>query len=49
MANAAATLGGICVGVAVYFVLVIALRILRAEDLRSVPHGQKLIKLLHLK
>ena len=34
---------------AVYGVLVIALRILRAEDVRSIPHGEKLIKLLHLK
>ena len=47
--NAAATLGGICVGVAVYFVLVIALRILRADDLKGVPHGGKLIRLLRLK
>ncbi|MBR5470708.1 MAG: polysaccharide biosynthesis protein [Oscillibacter sp.] len=48
-ANAVATLAGICAGVAVYGVLVIALRILRAEDLKSIPHGAKLIKLLHLK
>lgn len=47
--NAAATLGGILVGVIVYFVLVIALRILRAEDLRGVPHGEKLIRVLRLK
>ena len=39
----------ICVGVVVYGVLVIALRILRAEDVRSIPHGAKIIKLLHLK
>ena len=49
LANAAAALGGICAGVAVYGILVIALRILRAEDVRSIPHGEKLIKLLHLK
>lgn len=48
-ANAIATLGGICVGVAVYFVLVIAMRILRADDVRNIPHGEKLIKLLHLR
>ena len=48
-ANAVATLAGICAGVAVYGVLVIALRILRAEDVKSIPHGAKLIKLLHLK
>ena len=47
--NAVATLGGILAGVVVYFVLVIALRILRAEDLRGVPHGEKLVRLLHLK
>ena len=49
LANAVATMGGILVGVVVYFVLVIALRILQAEDLRGVPHGGKLIRLLHLK
>ena len=39
----------ILIGVIVYFILVIALRILRAEDVKSIPHGTKLIKLLHLK
>ena len=48
-ANALATMLGILAGVAVYAVLVIAMRILRAEDVKSVPHGEKLIKLLHLK
>jgi len=48
-ANAISTLMGICAGVAVYFVLVVALRILWAEDIRNMPHGEKLIKLLHLK
>ena len=48
-ANAVSTMVGICAGVAVYGVLVIALRILRAEDMRSIPHGEKLAKLLHLK
>ena len=48
-ANAIATLGAILIGVIVYFILVIALRILRAEDVKSIPHGTKLIKLLHLK
>ena len=46
---AVATLGGICAGVVVYGILVIALRILRAEDVRSIPHGARIIKLLHLK
>jgi stage V sporulation protein B len=48
-ANAIAALAAICVGVVVYAVLVVALRILRAEDVRSIPHGEKLIQLLHLK
>ena len=49
LSNAAATLCGILAGVIVYAVLVIALRILRAEDVRSMPHGEKLVRLLHLK
>ncbi len=49
MANAAAVLAGILAGVIVYAILVIALRILRAEDLRDVPHGQKLAAMLHLR
>ena len=48
-ANAAATLCGILAGVIVYAILVVALRILRAEDLKTVPHGAKLAKLLHLR
>jgi len=47
--NALATMVGIGAGVVVYGVLVIALRILRADDVRSIPHGEKIIKLLHLK
>jgi len=47
--NAVATLCGIMAGVVVYGILVIALRILRAEDVKSIPHGAKLAKLLHLK
>ena len=49
LANAAATFCGILAGVVVYAILVIALRILRAEDVHSIPHGKTLIKLLHLK
>lgn len=49
VANALAVLLGIGIGVVVYGVLVIALRILRAEDVRSIPHGEKLAKLLRLK
>ena len=48
-ANAIGTLCGIGAGVVVYGVLVVALRILRAEDVKSIPHGGKIIKLLHLK
>ena len=48
-ANAAATLIGICAGVAVYAVMVLALRILRAEDLQNIRGGEKIIWLLHLK
>ena len=48
-ANALATLAAIALAVVVYGVLVIALRILRAEDVRNIPHGEKLIRLLHLR
>ena len=48
-ANAIATFVGIGAGVAVYAVLVVAMRIMRAEDVRSIPHGESLVKLLHLK
>lgn len=48
-ANALATLLGIFAGVVVYGVLVIALRILRAEDVKNLPKGEKITKLLRLK
>ena len=48
-ANAIAVMCGIGAGVVVYGILVIALRILRAEDVRSIPKGEKIIKLLRLK
>ncbi|MBD5148398.1 MAG: polysaccharide biosynthesis protein [Oscillibacter sp.] len=48
-ANAIAALCGIAAGVAVYGVLVVVLQILRAEDLRGIPHGEKLARILHLK
>jgi len=47
--NALATLIAIVAAVIVYAVLVIALRILRAEDVKDIPHGKKIAKLLHLK
>ena len=48
-ANAVAVLAGILGGVFVYGILVVALRILRAEDVKSVPHGKTLAKILRLK
>ena len=48
-ANAVATLCGILAGVAVYGVLVIALGLLRADDMKNIRGGEKLIKLLHLR
>ena len=48
-ANALATLVGILAGVVVYGVLVVALRILRAEDVKALPKGDKITKLLRLK
>lgn len=39
----------IVAGVFVYGILVIALRMLRAEDMKSLPNGTKLSKFLHLK
>lgn len=48
-ANALATLVSILVGVGVYFVLVLALRILRADDVRDLRKGEWIIRKLHLK
>ena len=39
----------ILAGVVVYGVLVIALRILQAEDVKALPKGEKIAKLLRLK
>ena len=47
--NAVATAGAILVGVVVYAVLVILLRILSKEDLEMMPKGDKIAKLLHIK
>jgi len=49
LGNAVSTLGAIFVAVVVYGILVLALRILRAEDLESIPHGKKLARILRLK
>ena len=48
-ANAVAALCGILAGVAVYGVLVIALGLLRADDMKNIRGGQKLVRLLHLR
>ncbi len=49
LSNASATLLGILAGVIVYAILVVTMRILRAEDLKTMPHGTQLAKLLHLR
>lgn len=43
------TLLAVCAAVVVYLVLVIALRMITAEDLKMAPHGAKLAKLLHIR
>ena len=47
-ANAAAVLASILVAVAVYLILVIALRAITREDLSLMPKGEKLAAILHL-
>lgn len=49
LSNAVAALGGIGLGVIVYFILVLALRILRADDVRKIKKGETIIRILHLK
>ena len=49
MGNSLATIGGIGVGVVVYLVLVLALRVLSREDLALMPKGDKIAKILHIK
>ena len=46
--NALATLGAIAVAMAVYVVLVVALRAVSREDLALMPKGEKIAKLLRL-
>ena len=43
-----ATLGGILVGVVVYLVLVLALRVISKDDLSLMPKGDKIAKILHI-
>ena len=47
--NAMATAGGILVGVVVYVVLIVALRVLSKEDLEMMPKGDKIAKLLRIR
>lgn len=47
--NAIAAAGGILVGVIIYAVLVIALRVLSKEDLEMMPKGDKIAKLLRIR
>lgn len=49
MKDSLCTLCAVGIGVIVYFVLVIALRMITREDLKMVPKGDKLAKLLHLR
>jgi stage V sporulation protein B len=49
MATAASTFLSILVGILVYVVLVVALGVLRAEDVKNMKKGEKLIRILHLK
>ena len=46
--NAAAALAAILVAVAVYGILIVALRALTREDLMLMPKGEKIARLLHL-
>ena len=47
--NTVATALAILVGVLVYAVLVLALRVLSREDLEMMPKGDKIAKLLHIR
>ena len=49
MGVALAMLAAIAVAVAVYLVLVIALRAVTLEDMRLIPRGEKLARILHIK
>ena len=46
--DAVATAGAILVGVVVYAILVVLLRVLSKEDLEMMPKGDKIAKLLHI-
>ena len=46
LGNTMLTLGAVCVGVAVYAVLVFALRALSQDELKMIPGGRRLIRLM---
>ena len=48
-AMALSTLLAIGIAVVVYFILVLALRMITAEDLKMIPKGEKLAKILHIR
>ena len=48
LGNAISTLGAICVGMVVYLILVLALRVLSRDDLALMPKGDKIARLLHI-
>ena len=47
--NSLATLAAIGIAVVVYFILVLALRMITAEDLKMIPKGEKIARLLHIR
>lgn len=49
LATAAATFVSILIGIAVYVILVAALGVLRADDVKNMKKGDMLIRMLHLK
>lgn len=49
LGNAIAAFGAICVGMVVYFVLVLAFRVISKEDLALMPKGDKIAKFLHIR
>jgi stage V sporulation protein B len=48
MMNAAAMCAAIFVGVVVYLALIVALRAISAEEMRLIPKGEKLAKVLKI-
>ena len=49
MKESLCTLLSVGIAVVVYLILVIALRLITREDLKMVPHGEKLARLLHIR